>query len=207
MTTPKLKLTYFDMHGGRGEAARLALIIGGVDFEDIRISFAEAAAARVSFPFRRVPVLEIDGQEVTHSNGINRFVGKLADLYPNDPVQAAFCDEAMGAVEDITIATVATFSIQDEDEKKAARARLVEGPLTLYLKRIQALLKKRGGEYFAEGRLTVADLKVFVWVRGLRSGNLDYVPTDLSDKVAPLLVEHFERIDNHPKIREYYART
>jgi glutathione S-transferase len=207
MATPKLRLTYFDMHGGRGEAARLALNIGGVDFEDNRISFAESAAIRRASPFGRLPVLEIDGEQVTHSNGINRFVGKLTDLYPSDPVQAAFCDEAMGAVEDITIAVISTFSIQDEDEKKAAREQLAEGPLTLYLERMQALLQKRGGEYFADGRLTVADLKVFVWVRGLRSGNLDYVPTDLSDKVAPLLVEHFERINNHPKIREYYARA
>ena len=27
---PKLKLTYFDFHGGRGEPARLALSIGGI---------------------------------------------------------------------------------------------------------------------------------------------------------------------------------
>ena len=30
----KLKLTYFDFHGGRGEPARLALAIGGIAFED-----------------------------------------------------------------------------------------------------------------------------------------------------------------------------
>ena len=29
---PKLKLTYFDFHGGRGEPARLALSIGGIPF-------------------------------------------------------------------------------------------------------------------------------------------------------------------------------
>lgn len=27
---PKLKLTYFDRHAGRGEVARMALFIGGV---------------------------------------------------------------------------------------------------------------------------------------------------------------------------------
>ena len=29
---PKLKLTYFDFHGGRGEPARLALSMGGIPF-------------------------------------------------------------------------------------------------------------------------------------------------------------------------------
>jgi hypothetical protein len=35
---PKLKLTYFDFHGGRGEPARLALSIGGIPFEDDRVA-------------------------------------------------------------------------------------------------------------------------------------------------------------------------
>ena len=30
---PKLKLTYFDFHGGRGEPPRLALSIGGIPFD------------------------------------------------------------------------------------------------------------------------------------------------------------------------------
>ena len=68
------------------------------------------------------------------------------------------------------------------------------------------MLQSRGGEYFADGRLTVADLKVMVWVRSLRSGILDYVPADLPDKHAPKLVEHLERVLAHPKVAEYYAR-
>ena len=38
---PKLKLTYFDFHGGRGEPARLALSIGGIPFEDDRVAPAD----------------------------------------------------------------------------------------------------------------------------------------------------------------------
>jgi glutathione S-transferase len=54
-------------------------------------------------------VLEVDGQTVAQSNAINRFVGKLADLYPSDPWQAALCDETMEAVEDIATKVGATF--------------------------------------------------------------------------------------------------
>jgi glutathione S-transferase len=35
---PKLKLTYFDFHGGRGEPARLALSMAGIPFKDDRVS-------------------------------------------------------------------------------------------------------------------------------------------------------------------------
>ncbi len=37
----KLKLTYFDFHGGRGEPARLALSIAGIAFEDDRVAPAD----------------------------------------------------------------------------------------------------------------------------------------------------------------------
>ena len=33
----KLKLSYFDFHGGRGAPARIALSIGGIAFEDDRV--------------------------------------------------------------------------------------------------------------------------------------------------------------------------
>ena len=42
---PKLKLTYFDFHGGRGEPARLALSIGGIPFEDDRVAPSDWQAA------------------------------------------------------------------------------------------------------------------------------------------------------------------
>jgi glutathione S-transferase len=202
----RIRLTYFDMHGGRGEAARLAMFIGGIAFEDVRIPFSDWPRVKPGTPFGAIPVLEVDGETVTQSNGINRYVGKLAKLYPDDPWQAALCDEAMDAVEDITNPVVATFSITDETEKKARRQALVDGPLSFHLARLEKRLAARGGTYFADGRLTVADLKVFVWIRHLRSGNLDHIPTDLADRVAPLLVAHCEAIGNHPRVMAYYAQ-
>jgi glutathione S-transferase len=203
---PTLKLTYFDIHGGRGEPARLAMHIGGVDFEDDRITFQQFGERKSRFPFARVPVLEVDGIKLSQCNAINRYVGTLAGLYPTDPLEAASCDEAMDAVEDIVSKVATTFSMSDDDEKKAARKALADGPITVYLQQLEALLSSRGGEYFADGRLTVADLKVLVWIRNLRSGILDHIPRDLPDRVAPLLVEHLHRIESTPKVREYYER-
>ena len=58
----------------------------------------------------------------------------------------------------------------------------------------------------AGNRLSVADLKVFVWIRNLKSGVLDYIPTDLVDRVAPGLLAHYERIGAHPDIVTYYQK-
>ena len=201
---PKLKLTYFDFHGGRGEPARLAMSMGGIEFEDQRVTFDAWRKLKPQLPFGSMPVLEVDGKTLTQCNTINRYVGRLANLYPADQWQAARCDEVMDAVEDITHQIVATFSVKDEQEKKTLREALADGPISLYLERLQAYLEERGSRYFADGRITVADLKVFVWTRHLSSGNLDHVPADLVERTAPLLVEHMQRVGAHPKIVEYY---
>jgi glutathione S-transferase len=200
----QLKFVYFDIDGARGEAARLAMVIGGVPFEDDRVKFADWQGRKPSTPFGALPVLELDGQTVAQCNGINRYVGKLAGLYPSDAWQAALCDEAMDAVEEIATKVWSTMSLPAA-EKKAQRESLAAGQLSYSLDHLQRRLVAHGGEYFADGRLTVADLKVFVWIRHLKSGQLDYVPTDLPDRVAPRLVEHSERVKKHPAVKAYYA--
>ena len=201
----KLKLTYFDFDGGRGEPARLALHIGGIAFEDHRIAGKDWPAFRDKTPFLAIPCLEVDGKVVSQSNSINRYVGKLAGLYPKDDWQALLCDEIMDAAEDIGTRIAHTIDMP-ADAKKAAREELAAGRITRYLEQFQARLRAAGGEYFADGRLTVADLKVFMWIRWLRSGALDHIPKDLVDRVAPLLVKHYDRVAGHPGVADYYKR-
>jgi len=200
---PKLKFTYFDFDGGRGESIRLAMAIGKLPFEDHRIPVTDWPSARDQTPFHAVPLLEVDGDVITQSNAIKRYVGKLGDLYPGDPLQALRCDEVMDAVEDIVTRVVGTFGLKG-DELREAREALVDGHISLYLSTLQRILETQGGEYFADNRLTVADLKVFVWLKSLRAGVLDHVPPDLVDRVAPKLAEHCDRIAKHPDVVAYY---
>jgi glutathione S-transferase len=104
----------------------------------------------------------------------------------------------------LTLSLRAPFSFRKR-KKKTQRKALVEG-LPFYLTRLQERLEAHGGRYFAADRLTVADLKVFVWIRHLKSGVLDHVPADLPDRVAPKLVEHYERVKNDPRVQGYYAK-
>ncbi len=198
------KLTYFDFDGGRGEPIRIAFHAAGIDFEDIRWSFPEFSELRQDTRFNAVPVLEIDGAAVTQSDGLSRYVGKLAGLYPEDDLQALYCDEALGAVEDTYHHIVQTFGLQG-DELKKAREKLVDGWLSVYLRGLGELLARGGGEYFADNRLTVADLKVFVQIRSLLAGTLDHVPTELVAQLAPGLVKHQERIEADPVVVAYYS--
>jgi glutathione S-transferase len=201
----RFKLTYFDIDGGRGESIRLALHIGGIDFEDVRLTFPEFQQAQQSFRFHALPVLEIDRQPITQSTAILRYVGKLVGLYPADDLQALNCDEAMDAVEDLSHAIGRTYGLQG-DALKQAREELVKGRLATYINGLDGLLARGGGHFFADGRMTVADLKVFVQTRSLAKGVLDHVPTDVVEGLAPALAEHRERIANDPRVVAYYAR-
>lgn len=202
---PQLKLTYFDFHGGRAEPARLAFHIGGIAFEDLRITYAEFADVRKSTPFGQVPVLHVDGVQVTQCDAINRYAAKLAGLYPADPLQALLCDEVSYVVEEASVKLGPTYRMTGE-EQKAARLALVNGSMPVYLRWLQSQLQAHGGEYFADNRLTIADLKVFVDVRSLNSGRLDHVPADLVQQVAPLLNAHMQRVAQTPAVAQYYAK-
>ncbi len=201
----QLKLTYFDFNGGRAEPARLALHMGGIAFEDSRFGFADFAEVRKSTPLGQVPVLHVDGVQVTQSDAITRYVGKLTGLYPLDAFQALLCDEVLDGVEDANVKLGTTFGLTG-DALKEARTALVNGALPQYLGWLQTQLQAHGGQYFVDNRLTIADLKVFTFVRGLTSGRLDHVPTDLVEKIAPLLAAHTQRIAQTPAIAQYYAK-
>jgi glutathione S-transferase len=77
--------------------------------------------------------------------------------------------------------------------------------MTIFLRGLNQLLIRGGGEYFADNQLTIADLRAFVQTRSLCSGILDYVPTDIVQRVAPDLFEHMERINADRRVVAYYA--
>jgi glutathione S-transferase len=194
MATTKIKLSYFDFDGGRGEPARLAMRRAGIAFEDHRIPLTEWPTAKADFPYQQIPVMEVDGKVLSQSNAINRLVGKMADLYPQDNWQAAVCDEVMETVEDAIQLVVSTFYMP-EDEKQRVRMELAAGPLPMFLSGLNATLLANGGEFFCDGRLTMADLKILMFTRTLTSGNLDYIPTSIVADHAADIVSHRERIE------------
>lgn len=201
----QLKLSYFDVHGGRAEPVRLALHLGGIAFEDNRLAFPAFAEFRKTTPFGQVPTLEVDGVLVTQCDAMLRYAGKLAGLYPSDPYQALLCDEVSYVVEDASVKIGPTFRMTG-DAQKEARLALVNGSMPVYLRWLQSQLLAHGGGYFADQRLTIADLKVFVDVRALNSGRLDHIPTGLVEQVAPALNAHMRRVAQTPAVAAYYAK-
>ena len=101
----KLKLIYPDVPFWRAEMSRMALFIGGIEFEDLRPSREEITKMRTEgiFPFDQFPVLQVDGKTIAQTGAIARYCGKLSGLYPTEnDFNAAKVDEVIDLATDIT---------------------------------------------------------------------------------------------------------
>eukprot|EP00171_Calliarthron_tuberculosum_P006947 IDg6947t1 len=130
---PELTLTNFD-YKGRAEAIRLAFIVGGIDFEDERISLEEFEQRRErgEFPFKLLPILKVDGKTFAESNGILRYAGNLAGLYPKCITKAMSADIVLSALETVG---VELYNSNTEEKHKNLFTALfldISGSLMLY---------------------------------------------------------------------------
>ncbi|KAF1335298.1 Glutathione s-transferase, partial [Globisporangium splendens] len=204
-TVPKLKLTYFP-RPGRGEPIRLALHIGGIPFEDERITPEELAVRKPSLPFNQLPVLEVDGDVIAQSLAILRYAGTLSGLYPtNDPVLAFKIDELFCLIDELHNVWGPSFREKDAEKQLSMRKVLAEETIPKFL----GHLSKRVGEAASEGpyatgaTFTVADLAISSLLNGLASGHMVGVPVTVVDPF-PHLLKVRDQVHAHPKVIEWY---
>ncbi|GIL57376.1 hypothetical protein Vafri_12627, partial [Volvox africanus] len=198
-----LKLHYFELPG-RAETSRLCFTVGNVSYEDVIYEFATWAENKAKMPFGQLPVLELeDGKLLAQSGAIERYVAKLAGLYPEDPLQAALADQAAFHMADILELFVPTFKLAPE-EKIKAREELLGGKVKEKLQQLSKLLET-SDEYVAGDKLSYGDVVVFVNLCNLVSGFLDGVPKDLL-KDYPVLKAYRNRIACIPAIKEFYEK-
>jgi glutathione S-transferase len=215
-TTPKIKLTYFDIEAA-AEPIRLALVLAGVDFEDERVVFADWPAKKPTTPYGQLPLMTIEGiddtQPVrirTQSGAMLRYVGaELSEtLYPKSKLFDI--EEAIGVFEDMDKSwgpslymgmRPANFGypdgFQNTDDGKALIARMrtawVQNTLPTHLTHLTALLERNDGQWLASTEApTIADCKAVVFLRALTRGHMDHVPVNC--------------LETHPKIIDYLQR-
>ncbi|CAM9922905.1 unnamed protein product, partial [Ectocarpus sp. 8 AP-2014] len=110
-------LLRFASQAALGEQLRLALAQSGVEWIDHRVTFEEWPTLKPTMPYQQMPVLEVDGAVIPQTFAILRYVGKMGDLYPTDPIQAAFADSATDAVNDMHGHMRGIFLEKDADAK------------------------------------------------------------------------------------------
>jgi len=198
----KLKLNYFPI-AGRGDCIRFALHVGGIPFEDNRINFPDWPAYKPNTPFGGIPTLDIDGVTYGQSTALLRYAGRLAHLYPSDPLAALKVDEIMDAVEDLVNVLVPSLRENDNDKKAAMRKALTETTLPPHLASLEkALARNKASPFVTGSELTVGDLKLAPVLAWFTSGALDGIPKDIADSY-PHLKAVREAVYANPKVQEW----
>ena len=126
----KLTFIYFDFPFWRAEVGRIALFMGGIDFENRLVDGDEFNRVQqtghlddgTSIPFHQLPCLIIDGVPIAQTAGIARFCGKLSGMYPkDDDLLAGRIDQFLDFATDITELIFSTSRDDDDLIKKAKR--------------------------------------------------------------------------------------
>ena len=200
-----IALTYFDFPFWRAEVSRLALHLGGVEFEDRRPSreaFREMKATG-QLPYGQLPVLEVDGVMIAQSAAIARFCGTLSGHYPTDPLAAARVDELLDAANEITLKVSPTMREKDPGRRSAMRAELATVTFPEWLGRVEGRVDD--GEFLVGDALTIADLALWRLLDWLTSGMLEGIPADLLAG-HPRLSRHVATIAARPDVIAWMAR-
>lgn len=202
MTKPKL--TYFDAPASRGEECRLALHLAGVDFEDVRVKYADWPQLKNQTPFGSLPILDLPGKPpLAQSNAILVFIGRNHGLHPTDLFEAAQHEAVMAHVEDLRATLSPTLRIQDPEEKKKAREVLATGYLPAWASRTEKQIER--GPFFGGDEIHVVDLKLHMAVRWFNSGKVDHIPaTIFSD--FPKLNRIHDAVRDHAGVKAWNAK-
>jgi glutathione S-transferase len=200
----KIKVTYFDFAGSRGEEIRLALTIAGVDFDDNRVSHDEFSRLKPDLPFGALPVLDIDGHPTLgQSNAILRLIGRQHGLHPADPFEAARHDALMDAAEDLRHRISPTMRITDAAEKKAARQALSTDYIPQWAGHVDRQIG--AGPFVAGDRPSVADIKLYMVDKWISSGAVDDISPEIFDG-NPKLKTVAEAVRTLPAVVAWYGR-
>jgi prostaglandin-H2 D-isomerase / glutathione transferase len=199
----KPKLTYFDAPISRGEECRLALHVGGTEFEDVRITRDQWAELKPKTPFGSMPLFELPGHPVlAQSNAILVLVGRRNGLHPKDDVEAARHEAILQYAEDLRAALTPSLRMSDEADKKAARGKLSAEYLPAWAGCVERQIE---GPFFAGSKIHVVDVKLFVVTRWITGGTVDHIPTTVFS-AAPKLLALADAVASHERVKDWYAR-
>ena len=202
----RITLIYFDFPFWRAEISRIALFIGAIDFQDLRINYEEFGRVKsnghldngTNIPFHQLPCLVVDNISIAQSAGIARYCGKLSGLYPvNNAIKAAQIDQFLDILTDITEIISST---KPEDREEVSK-----GPLTRKL----TILNKNidlNKEYLVDNTLSIADIGIWSFMGWLIGGKLDGISLDIL-KEHENIKKVCRLVDQHPKVNDWIKKA
>jgi len=189
------RLHYFKGRG-RAETTRWMLAVNQIDFINIPLTTPEELAtlrATQKLPFDQLPLLEIDGKNLSQSTAMIRYLARRGDLYGDTDEDMLRCDLVAGATADFA-ETAMLAAFQPTPDTAAANLRRT---FAKFGPRFEKQLEKNDGDYIAARRLTFADV---VLAEALTS-YLEVLPDMLTE--TPGLAALQRRVIKHPGVAAY----
>ncbi|XP_072030547.1 S-crystallin SL11-like [Amphiura filiformis] len=196
------KLTYFNIRG-RGEVVRILFKLAGVDFEDQRIEFPdEWMEYKAKTPFGRLPILEVDGKQLTESKAIMRYLAREFGFYGDTNWGRSQVDCVLDMLEDFHVDANKMFYAQAEERDRIvaeAKVRSLE-----ILANLEKKLKENnnGDGFFVGNKITIADVLFFC--------ETFFVPALTGDKEIikgfPKLLALRDRVGQNQRIAAWVAQ-
>jgi len=195
---PQYKLIYFDIRG-LAEPIRLAFAQAGVPFEDVRLKHEDWPQHKEKMPFGQLPVLEVDGKQLTQSMTILRFIGRKHGLEAEDEWDRAVGDELATSWLDMFTRSAGAWAEQDKEAKKQKFLQVIEEFVKPRLKIVDERLShnKCGSGFIAGSKVTWCDFAMYNTLTMIK----DYLKLPLDD--YPHVNKFVHAIEALPKVKEW----
>jgi glutathione S-transferase len=210
-----LRIIYFNTPFWRAEVARLALFIGDVPFDDVRINKDEFVVIKrtgamndgTKIPFKQLPALVVDGRGICQTGAIARFCGKLSNLYSNDSFECAQIDQIIDLATDMNVLVRPSMIEEDIMKKKALRQVLSDSILPNKIQLLENLLEQKENKEFCVGeKFTIADLAIWRIMGWFSTGVIDDISEDIL-KPFPLVLNVCKNVEMHSKVVDWVSKT
>jgi len=192
----KIKFTYFDGFG-RGELSRLILAYAGVAYEDVRIKMAEWPAFKAKMPLGVMPVLDYDGEIISQSKTIARFLAKEFGIAGKTNLQQAKADMIVDCVTDIEIARYKWCFATDPTFKLAEKQAFEKEHLPRFLDQMLRILDQGKGKFMTGNELTWADIAIVNFM------DLCLIEVNIDKERFKKLYLLMNQVFETPKIKKY----
>ena len=207
------KFIYFNFPFWRAEVGKIALFMGNIEFEDIKVEFDEFARLKKTgnlddgtpIPFHQLPCLVFNGQSIAQTGGIARLCGKLGGIYPDDYLLAAQTDQFLDFATDITNLVFYTGRDLDEKSKKECRRKISDGELLAKLELLEKNISAHD-KWVIGNQIGLADIAVWRLMGWLSGGILDGIPETILDPF-PRIKRLCIAVDSHELVVDWVQKT
>jgi glutathione S-transferase len=191
----EVKLHYF-LGRGRAETTRWMLAINQINFKNNPIITPEdLCELRNSgkLPFDQIPLLEINGMNISQSSGMIRYLARIGGYYGENDKEALYCDMFAGAIADF-----AETSMQAAFQpSKEIAVKMLQERFNKFAPKFEVRIKENGNELCVGNKMSFADI---ILTEAL-SAYIEWIPDLLKNN--PLLLSIYEKVLNQTGIKFY----